>query len=203
MNVYDDEMEKSPFVVNKSGISIGVMGLTHGCGVTNMAVNIANYIAMTDDCSVKAIDFSGTGNMRFAESNNVVYIVNSDIDVNKILRTSRAVIYDFGTPFDISPKGRLLGTNPCYNEMNMALFRDCDLKICMNFSDNWHAGKIKYLFSDREWRKSIDNSYLFLFDKVSNISVGRFSKLNVLSRNDKEVERRIAGLMRQKRGGFV
>lgn len=202
VNVCNETTEKNESATEKAKcISIGVMGLTHGCGVTNMTVNIASYIALSEDIRVKAIDFSNTGNLRFTKCRNVTFLVHTGIDISRIQKTSRAVVYDFGVPFHISPKGKLLEYNPCYSEERINLFRTCDLKLCMSFADSWHAGKIKYLLNERQWKKSIDGSYLFVFDVASDALKNRYSKLNICGRNDSMVSERIAMLFDGKGGG--
>ena len=167
VNVYDEPDERvKEKMPEKKCVSIGIIGLTHGCGVTNAVVSTASLIAITQNGNVKAIDFSGTGNLRFAKTKGVTYIVHSDIDVARIKKTSKAVIYDFGAPFNISSKGKLLSYNDCYDEEKMKLFRECDLKICMCFSDSWHIGKIKYFLNDKFWSREIDDSYVILLDKA-------------------------------------
>ena len=161
VNVYDEPDERvKEKMPEKKCVSIGIIGLTHGCGVTNAVVSTASLIAITQNGNVKAIDFSGTGNLRFAKTKGVTYIVHSDIDVARIKKTSKAVIYDFGAPFNISSKGKLLSYNDCYDEEKMKLFRECDLKICMCFSDSWHIGKIKYFLNDKFWSREIDQNSL-------------------------------------------
>lgn len=201
VNVYDelDERvkEKMP---EKKCVSIGIVGLTHGCGVTNAVVSTASLIAVTQDGNVKAIDFSGTGNLRFAKTKGVTYIVHSDIDVARIKKTSKAVIYDFGAPFNISSKGKLLSYNDCYDEEKMKLFRECDLKICMCFSDSWHIGKMKYFLNDKFWSREIDDSYIILLDKVPRDSQNLSSRINICGRNDTVIADRVGNFFSVKEG---
>ena len=184
----------------KKCVSIGIIGLTHGCGVTNAVVSTASLIAVTQNGNVKAIDFSGTGNLRFAKTKGVTYIVHSDIDVARIKKTSKAVIYDFGTPFNISSKGKLLSYNDCYDEEKMKLFRECDLKICMCFSDSWHIGKIKYFLNDKFWSREIDDSYVILLDKAPRDSQDFRSRINICGRNDTVIADRIGNFFSVKDG---
>lgn len=203
LNVYDEENGEAAKSLSPKPkcITIGVIGLTHGCGVTNMVINIAGYIALAEECSVKAVDFSGTGNLRFAKGRKVTYIVHSNIDIARLQKSSRVLIYDLGTPFNISSKGRLLSENENYSETKTELFKSCDLKICMCFSDNWHIGKVKYLLNDRQWRRNIDNSYVFLLDSVPDkLRLGR-SRINIYGRNDKLMLRHIGELFSGKGGG--
>lgn len=96
VNVYDEPGEETRVILSeKKCISIGILGFTHGCGVTNEVINTAGYISVTQNGNVKAIDFSGTGNLRFAKTKGVTYIVHSDIDIARIRKTSKAVVYDF------------------------------------------------------------------------------------------------------------
>lgn len=201
VNVYDeaDETHK-PLTPPPECRTIGIMGLTHGCGVTNMAINIASYISLSEDYNVKAVDLSGTGSMRFAKGRKVTCIVHSDIDFGRLKKSSRAVVYDFGTPYRISSKGKLLATEDNFNEEYIELFKSCDLKICMCFADSWHIGKLKYLLNDKSWKRSIDKSYIFLLDSIPDrLRLGRL-KINIYTRNDKAVERHIAELFSGKGG---
>ena len=201
VNVYDEAEEVvKPLSPKPKCITIGVMGLTRGCGVTNMAINIANYIALAEDCAVKAIDMSGTGNLRFAKGKKVTYIVHSNIDIPRVQKSSRAIIYDFGTPYNISSKGKLLSNNENFNEMDIELFKSCDLKFCMCFADSWHIGKLKYLLNDKAWKKSIDQSYVFLLDTIPDkVRLGH-PKINIYGRNDKTMLRHIEELFSAKGG---
>ena len=202
VNVYDEpeEIRKPPAPAPKC-ITIGVMGATHGCGVTHMAINIANYISLYEECSVKAIDMSGTGNLRFAKSKKVIYIVHSNIDIQRLQKSSRAIVYDFGTPYNISSKGKLLSTYDNFDEAAIELFKSCDLKFCMCFADSWHIGKLKYLLNDKAWKRSIDKSYVFLLDKVPDKMRLGHPKVNIYGRNDKTMLRHIEELFSAKGGG--
>lgn len=202
VNVYDETEESEPEAVKEQKcITIGVMGLTHGCGTTNMAISIAEYIALSEEIPVKAIDFSGTGHLRFAKSKRVTFIVHSGIDIPRLTRNSKALVYDFGTPYQLSSKGKLFSNNDCSSEERMKIFRECDLKICMCFADSWHIGKVKYLLNDRAWKREIDDSYMFLFDTLPDRFKSRYSKINIYARNDKEIARRVAGLFALRGGG--
>lgn len=188
VNVYDEE--EKPIPKEHKCVSIGVMGLTGGSGVTNMAISIAKYIALSEDFNVKVIDLSGTGSLRFAKAKKVTFIVHSGIDIARLEKTSRALVYDFGTPFKLSCKGKLLEDR--FSKENLEIFKRCDLKICMCFSDSWHIGKLKYLLNDKAWKKEIDSSYIFLLDTLSDTV--KFPKVNIYSRNDKEIARIVKNL---------
>ena len=199
VNVYDEPEEViKPLTPKPACVTIGVMGLTHGCGVTNMVINIANYISLAEDIPVKAVDFSGMGNLRFAKGRKVTFIVHSGIDVDRLKETSRAVVYDFGTPFHISAKGKRLSGG---DEEKIKLFRERDLKICMCYADSWHIGKMKYLLNDRQWKRTLDSSYIFLLDSVPDKFKAGHSRINIYGRNDKAVSEHIAGLFAGKGGG--
>lgn len=193
VNVYDEPGEKPKAAVPKKCITVGVMGITHGSGVTNMVVNIANYISLSEECSVKAVDFSGTGSLRFAKGRKVTYIVHSDVDIPRLKKNNRAIIYDFGTPYNISAKGKHI--SGFLADEQLKLFQQCDLKILMSFSDIWHLGKIKYFLSNKQWKKKLDNSYLFLFDTVDEKFKTKHPKLNIYGRNDIEIQKKISHLL--------
>ncbi len=202
INVYDEPEEVvKPLSSKPECLTIGVMGLSHGCGVTNMTVSIANYISLAEDVPVKAVDFSGTGNLRFAKGKKVTYIVHSDIDIARLEKTSRVIVFDFGTPYNLSAKGRVLSNNENYSDALIELFQSCDLKICMCFSDSWHIGKLKYLLNDKAWKRKIKGSYLFLLDSVPDKFKVRHSRINIYGRNDQAISEYIAGLFSGKGGG--
>ena len=201
VNVFEEPHEVIEHEVYKPPcVTIGVLGLTHGSGVTNTVINISEFIATSQNCNVKAIDFSGTGSLRFAKSKKVTYIVHSDIDIARIKKTSAAVVYDFGTPYTVSPKGKLLSYNDCYDEEKMKLFRECDLKVCKCFSDSWHIGKMKYFLNDKFWSREIDDSYIILLDKVPRDSLNLSSRINICGRNDTGLTDRLADLFAVKDG---
>lgn len=193
VNVYDEPGEKPKAAEQKKCITVGVMGITHGAGVTNMVVNIANYISLSEECSVKAVDFSGTGSLRFAKGRKVTYIVHSDVDIPRLKKNNRAIIYDFGTPYNISAKGKHI--SGFLTDEQLKLFQQCDLKILMSFSDIWHLGKIKYFLSNKQWKKKLDNSYLFLFDTVDEKFKTKHPKFNIYGRNDIEIQKKISHLL--------
>ena len=176
--------ETAPDEPASQNISIGILGLTHGCGVTSMTITIAEYLAKT--CRVKAIDLTGTASLRFAKSRGVTYITHSNIDIPRIKATSRAVVIDFGAPFELSPKGKPLATSPHWSEERLKLFRECDLKLVMGFADRWHIGKLKYL---RQLR--MDDSWLVLLDRLPKSPRG----IKILARNDHAIFDRIDSLM--------
>lgn len=165
VNAYDEPEEIPPPAGNKC-VKIGIIGLTHGCGVTNMVVSVANYIALSQGIPVKAIDFTGTGSLRFVKGKKVTYLVHAGIDVERVCKTSGAVVFDFGAPFLLTPKGKLVSSEPVFTPEAAAYFKGCDLKICMCFSDLWHRGKANYLRHDKHWKREMDDSWIFLFDTV-------------------------------------
>ena len=165
-------------------VSVGILGLTHGCGVTSMTVAVAEHLAQ--NCRVKAIDLTGTASLRFAKSKNVTYITHTNIDIPRIKATSRAVLIDFGAPFELSPKGKLLATSLHWGDERLKLLRECDLKLVMCFADRWHIGKLKYL---RQLRT--DDSWLVLLDRLPKVP----RRCNILTRNDRVIFDRIDSLM--------
>ena len=176
--------ETSPDEPASPNISIGILGLTHGCGVTNMTVAIAEHIAQ--NCRVKTIDLTGTASLRFAKSRGVTYTTHANIDIPRIKATSRAVLIDFGAPFELSPKGKLMATSPHWSDERMKLLRECDLKLVMSVADRWHIGKLRYLK-----RMGVDNSWLILLDRLPKSPRG----CNIFTRNDRVIFDRLDSLM--------
>ena len=188
LNVFDEQEEAiRPAIKKTDCVTVGVMGLTSGAGVTNMVISAAEYISMSENLPVRAVDLSGTGNLRFtAKNKKITYIVHPNIDFDRLKKASRAVVIDFGAPYNISPKGRLISRNGCYSEDKIALMRSCDLKIFMCLSDDWHSGKLKYLLNERSWKKAINGSCLFLVDNAEKIQ-GRYPKIEIYGRNEQVI----------------
>lgn len=199
MNVFDDQELSRPAMRKKRPcVSIGVMGLTRGCGVTNMAVSAATYIALTENLPVRVVDFTGTGNLRFApKAKGVTYIVSRDVDPQRLKAASRVVVFDFGAPYNISPKGRLLSTG---DDKRMELMRSCDLKIFMSLADPWHRDKLKFLLRDGKWKRSLEEGCLFLFDSVNDELRGRYPHIRLNGRGDKSVSSAVRALFNGKGG---
>ena len=195
VNAYDEQEDIPTVTAKQECVKIGVLGLTHGCGVTNMALAVSTYIALSRDLSVKVIDCTNTGNLRFVKRKKITCLVHSGIDIERIFKTSEAVVFDFGAPFQITPKGKLVSKDKQFTEKYENYFKSCDLKICMCFSDPWHAGKIKYLLHEKDWKKEIDNSWLFLFDALPGKVKTRFSR-SIYTRNDKVIENCIDELLK-------
>ena len=176
--------ESAPDESASPNISGGILGLTHGCGVTSMSIAIAEHLAPI--CRVKAIDLTGTASLRFAKSRGVTCITHTNIDIPRIKSTSRAVVIDFGAPFELSPKGKLLATSLHWGDERMKLLRECDLKLVMCFADRWHIGKLRYLK-----RMGADDSWLILLDRLPKAPRG----CKILTRNDRALFDRIDLLM--------
>ncbi len=198
VNAYDEPEETPPQPKENKCVKIGIIGLTHGCGVTNMAVAISNYVALSQDMPVKVVDFTETGSLRFAKGKKVTYLVHAGIDVERVCRTSGAVIFDFGAPFLLTPKGKLITTEPSFTLGRETCFKGCDLKICMGFSDPWHVGKVKYFWHEKRWKKEVDDSWIFLFDTLPEKLKTKYA---VYARNDKEIEARIDRLLKEGSNG--
>ena len=203
MNVFDDQELSRPVSRKKRPcVTVGVMGLTRGCGVTNMAVSAATYIALTENLPVRVVDFTETGNLRFAtKAKGVTYIVSRDVDVARLKNASRVVVFDFGAPYNISPKGRLLSTAGSFNDKRMELMRSCDLKIFMGLADPWHRDKLKFLLRDGKWKHSLEDGCLFLFDSVNDELRARYPHVRLNGRGDKSVSSAVRALFSSGKGG--
>ena len=179
--------ETTPDEPLSQNISIGILGLTHGCGVTSMTVAVSEHLAQ--NCRVKAIDLTGTASLRFAKSRGVTYIPHANIDILRVKATSRAVVIDFGAPFELSPKGKLLTASPHWSGEHPRLLGECDLKLIMGFADRWHIGKLKYLH-----KLQMDENWLVLLDRLPKAPRTR----NIIARDDRAVFERIDSLIKGK-----
>ncbi len=181
-------------------ITVGVLGLTRGAGATTATVKAAEYLAKLEPKGIRAVDLTGTGDLRFAKSRAVTYIVTPDVRFDRLKNCSKGIVIDFGAPMELTPKGRLCFTEKYWDEETVGLFRDCDLKLILGFAESWQAGKMKYFLRDKQWKRRLDDTYIFLLDTDPDSFVTNTTKQAVYSRDSGEIQLRLASLMAGKGG---
>lgn len=198
-DIIEDEKEedipkkKSPLKVEKRDTKesfsrptgkyiIGIFNVTHGAGATTACINLAKYFAL-HGYTTKLVDLSGTGALSLVEVKDVeIGIGTRELDYFK--KESNALIIDFGTPYDITPKGDNFKINYGYSPENIREFNKCNIKIIMGFSDRWNIGKIKFFLNNEQWREVINDSYIFLVAGDEKKLKSEYPDINIMNRDD-------------------
>ena len=175
-----DDLPES-FSSPKGHYSIAVLGACHGCGVTTMVINLAEYFAI-HNFNVAVVDFSGSNALGFADIPEVDYITEIT-SIKQLKKQYNLIVFDFGTPYNIAPDGSNFMLEQGYPVMNLAEVNSCDLKLIMGFSDSWNIGKIKFFLDNNQWREMINASYIFITaDKSQNLK--KYYRDNIFERSD-------------------
>lgn len=161
---------------------IGIFNAAHGAGATTACINLAKYFVLHGYIT-KLVDLSGTDALELVEIKDVeIGIGSRDLDYFK--RESNALIIDFGTPYDITPKGDNFKINYGYSPENIREFNKCNIKIIMGFSDRWNIGKIKFFLNNEQWREVINDSYIFLVAGDGKKLKSEYPDINIMNRDD-------------------
>lgn len=161
---------------------IGIFNAAHGAGATTACINLAKYFSLHGYIT-KLVDLSGTDALELVEIKDVeIGIGSRDLDYFK--RESNALIIDFGTPYDITPKGDNFKINYGYSPENIREFNKCNIKIIMGFSDRWNIGKIKFFLNNEQWREVINDSYIFLVAGDGKKLKSEYPDINIMNRDD-------------------
>ena len=166
----------------KSTNTIAVFGVTHGTGVTSMAVSLAEYFSLYGKM-IKVVDLTGTASLAFAKG-KAIYLTQKRQDLKEIKATSDFVIYDFGVPFHITTQGDFQGLANDYQPDLIYEMKRCSLKVCMGFLASWHIKKAEYFWNDEKWKRIIENDYVFLFDDDPAGLKNKYKNINIFERND-------------------
>ena len=161
---------------------IGIFNVTHGAGATTACINLAKYFSLHGYIT-KVVDMSGTDALSLVEIKDVeIGIGPRELDYFK--RESNALIMDFGTPYDITPKGDNFKISYGYSPEYIREFNKCNLKIIMGFSDKWNIGKIRFFLNNEQWREVIDDSFIFLVAGNGKKLKSEYPDINIMNRDD-------------------
>jgi len=161
---------------------IGIFNVTHGAGATTACINLAKYFSLHGYIT-KVVDMSGTDALSLVEIKDVeIGIGPRELDYFK--RESNALIMDFGTPYDITPKGDNFKISYGYSPEYIREFNKCNLKIIMGFSDKWNIGKIRFFLNNEQWREVIDDSFIFLVAGNCKKLKSEYPDINIMNRDD-------------------
>lgn len=150
-----------------NSITIGVMNLAGGAGATTAAVSLATKLSSLG-YSVAVIAYDGKYDLNFAPKNKVSYFVPEknenkwDILMDLRRRRYQFIIIDFGTIVKVAPNGEEIEKN----RKDFEELERCHYKICLNFSNEWHLGKLGYFVSNDDYPNN--HSYLVVLDKLTN-----------------------------------
>lgn len=172
--------------INKSErgcYTIAVFGTTRGAGVTNMVYTLAEFLSFNGK-RVLAVNLTGGTEFDYIRG-NADYINSTLAFARQNEADYDIVIYDIGTPLNISEKGLFCGLSDDYARGNVELLKRCSIKIGMAFGDAWHIRKCEYFLTSDEWKKLVSNDYIFLFDRdITKEMHSRYPEINIYNRND-------------------
>ncbi len=175
-------IEPESFGKPKGKFTIAVFNVSRGSGATTAVASMAQYFAM-HGYDTKVADLSGTGAFELVKIKDVeIGIGNGCLDDFK--RESNILIIDFGTPYDITPKGDNFKISYGYMPEYIREINKCTIKVIMGFSDVWNVGKIKFLLNNEQWKEIIDNSYIFLISGDSKKLKSEYPDVNIMCRDD-------------------
>lgn len=175
----EDDLPES-FSQFRGHYSIGIMGAAHGTGVTSLAVELAEYFSL-HNCSVALVDYTGTDAIALAKLKEAEYIAETQ-SMRQLKKKYNLVIFDFGAPYVITPKGDNFIVEHGYPIMNLPEFNKCNIKIIMGFSDSWNIRKMGYFLENNQWKSVIDSSFLFVTaDKAYKLQ-RRHPDVNIVDR---------------------
>lgn len=178
---------------NYGCLSIAIFGTTHGAGATNMAATLAEFFALNGK-KVLALNLSGGNEFQYISGQAEYHNVKS-VDMSKIKGLYDIIIFDLGTPFNISSNGKFGGISVGYNHKNIELLKVSALKIVMALSDAWHIKKCEYFLSDEGWKKLVSNDYIFLLDtELPKVLKNKYPEINMFYRNNQSFADEIAEL---------
>lgn len=177
----EDDLPDS-FSQFKGHYSIGIMGAAHGTGVTSLAVELADYFSI-HNCSVALVDYTGTDALSFAKLKEAEYVKESQ-SMRQLKKKYNLVIFDFGAPYVITPKGDNFIIEHGYPIMNLPDFNKCNIKIIMGFSDNWNIRKIGYFLENDQWKSVVNSSFLFVTADKAHKLQRRHPDINILNRDE-------------------
>lgn len=161
---------------------IGIFSVTHGAGATTASINLAKYFSLHGYIT-KLVDMSGTAALSLVDIKDVeIGIGPRELDYFK--RESNALIMDFGTPYDITPKGDNFKISYGYLPGNIREINKCSIKIILGFSDIWNVGKIKFFLNNEQWREVIDDSFVFLVAGDAKKLKSEYPDINIMNRDD-------------------
>ena len=178
--IEDDESDS--FSDFRGHYSIGIMGASHGTGVTRLAVALGEYFAL-HNCSVALVDYTGTDALALAKVKDADRIFESQ-STRQLKKKYNIVILDFGAPYSITPKGDNFIVENGYPIMNLPEFNKCNIKIIMGFSDSWNIRKLRFFLDNEQWKSVINSSFLFLTADGAEKLKRTHPGINILNRND-------------------
>ena len=181
----DDDLPES-FSQFRGHYSIGIMGASHGTGVTSLAIKLGQYFAL-HNCSVALVDYTGTDALALAKCKGTDCIFESQ-SMRQLKKKYNLVVIDFGSPYSITPKGDNFNIEGGYPIMNLPEFNKCNIKIVMGFSDSWNVRKLRHFLDNDQWKSVIDSSFVFLTaDKAYKLK-RIYPNVNIIDRDENIID---------------
>lgn len=174
-----EEFRKS-FTQPTGKYTIGIFNATRGAGATTASINLARYFAMHGYVT-KLADMTGTEALVLADVKDVEVGIGME-ELDRFKRDSNILVMDFGTPYDITPKGDNFKISYGYPPEYIREINKCSLKILLGFSEQWQVDKIRFFLNNEQWREVIDDSYILLIAGEDKNLKCEYPKVNIMNR---------------------
>lgn len=181
-NTEEKIIPKDSFSKPKCKYTIGVFAVTHGAGATTVCINLAKYFSF-HNYDTKLIDLSGNNALELVKLKSVDIGIGCE-ELSNFKRDSNILIIDFGTPYDLTPKGDNFKITSGYSPEYIREITKCNIKIILGFSDVWNIGKLKFFLNNEQWKEMIDDSFIFIIAGDDKKLKSEYPNVNIMNRED-------------------
>lgn len=175
---------------------IGFVNAAHGAGATTAAIRLAEYFALHGYVT-KLADMTGTDALSLADIKDVEIGIGA-VERSRFQQEANMLITDFGTPYDIAPRGDTFQISYGYPAEYIREIHKCSLKIFLGFSDRWQIGKIKFFLNHEQWREMVGDSYIFLIDSDEKRLKSEYPGINIMRRDSGYMDEIMKALKEEK-----
>lgn len=159
---------------------IGLFNAAHGAGATTAAIRLAEYFALHGYVT-KIADMTGTDALSLVDIKNVEIGIGAR-ELSRFKQESNMLIIDFGTPYDIAPRGDTFQISYGYPPEYIREISRCSLKILFGFTDTWQIGRMKFFLKNEQWMEMIDDSYIFMIAGEERNMKSEYPGINIMNR---------------------
>ncbi|MBE5039488.1 hypothetical protein [Ructibacterium gallinarum] len=161
---------------------IGLFNAAHGAGATTAAIRLAEYFALYGYVT-KLADLTGTDALSLVDIKNVEVGIGAR-ELSRFKQEANILIIDFGTPYDIVPRGDAFQISYGYPPEYIREINRCSLKILFGFTDIWQIGRMKFFLKNEQWKEMIDASYIFMTDGEERSLQSEYPEINIMNREN-------------------
>ena len=162
------------------------MNTTHGAGATATAVQLGEYFSL-QGCHTAILDLSGSEALSLASPKGPDVYVGLD-NLLMLREKAEALVVDFGTPYEIAPKGEMFQLSFGYPAEHLKEIFICDIKLILGFTDPWNIGKTTFFLKNEQLQRLVDRSFVFLMSRNADRFKREFPDVNVMCRTDDYTE---------------